>query len=116
MAQTVKDLMDLGLSETEAQRVVKRKEKEAAKSATTIALAEKRLPKAQADLDHATARQAHWAAVVEKAGSKVAKYAAIIAGEDVALPTEEETASEDEDVTEVDVEAPAAKKATSRKK
>ena len=108
MAQTVEDLMELGLSKAEAERVVNRKAKEAEKNAAAIATAEKRLPKAQADLDHATARQAHWAKAVEVAGSKVAKYTSIIAGEDVALPVEEET-------SEVEPEATKPKAARKRK-
>lgn len=111
MAQTVQDLVELGLSEAEAKRVINRKAKAEEKNAQAIALAEKRLPKAQADLDHASARQAHWAGVVEAAGTKVAKYTAIIAGEDEGTDVPEET--------EVEAEVPAeepAKPARSRGK
>lgn len=82
MAQTVEYLVNLGLSEAEAKRVVNRQTKAETKTTSNIALAEKRLPKAQAELDHASARLAHWQGVVEAAGAKVVKYTTIIAGED----------------------------------
>lgn len=112
MAQTIEDLIALGLSETEAKRVINRKAKEEEKSAQAIALAEKRLPKAQAELDHASARQAHWAAAVEVAGTKVAKYTAIIAGEDEGTEMPEESEPE----LELDIPKAPAKKASPRKR
>lgn len=107
MAKTVEELMELGLSQAEAERVVNRAAKAEAKSSSTIATAEKRLPTAQAKLDHASARRDHWQSVVEAEGAKVAKYTAIIAGEEVPVPAA--------DTAEADVatpeDAPAASKA-----
>ncbi len=121
MAQTIEQLMELGLSKAEAERVINRNTKEAEKKAAAVERAEKRLPKAQAELDHASDRAAHWKAVAEKAGEKVAKYTAIIAGEDVELPIEESEPSEAQQLADAEAEAPvedkpAAKKSSSRKR
>lgn len=81
MSKTVEELVALGFTELEAKRAFARKAKAAEKSETTIATAEKRLPKAQADLDHAVDRAQHWQGVAEAAQTKVDKYVAIISGE-----------------------------------
>lgn len=80
MAQTVKELMELGLSEAEAERVLKRKAKENGKRAEAVARAERLLPKAQEELDYAAERVKMWAAKAEKANARVEKYIAIIDG------------------------------------
>lgn len=90
MANTIEGLMELGLSKSEAERIVNRNAKAAEKQAAAVARAEKRLPKAQADLDHASARVAHWTKVMQEAGEKVARNTAIIAGEDVSEDTDED--------------------------
>lgn len=96
MSQTVEELVALGLSEAEAKRVINRKEKAEAKSSSAIATAEKRLPKAQEQLDHAANRAEHWNAVAAKAQEKVDKYVAIISGES----TDEAPAESDDDASE----------------
>ena len=96
MAQTVEQLMEAGLTKAEAERVVKRRENAAKKSESQVALAEKRLPKAQEQADHAAARQAHWTEVAAKAQAKVDKYVAIISGES----TEEAPAEEADEAGE----------------
>jgi peptidoglycan hydrolase CwlO-like protein len=80
MAQTIEELMELGLSKAEAERVINRKAKAVAKSESSVATAEKRLPKAQAELDHAADRVEHWQAKAEAAQKKVDKYVGIIEG------------------------------------
>lgn len=94
MAQSVEELVALGLSKAEAERVVNRRVKAEAKSSTAIATAEKRLPKAQSDLDYATERRDHWQGVVEAAGAKVVKYTAIISGESVPVPADDSAEAE----------------------
>ena len=90
--QTVEDLVKLGLSEAEAQRVINRKAKAEAKSTGAKARAEKALPKAQAELDHAVERVEHWQAAAAKAQAKVDKYVAVVSGESTEV---EESTDED---------------------
>lgn len=80
MAQTVEELVALGLSEAEAKRVINRKEKAAKKDDGAKARAEKALPKAQAELDHAVERIEHWQAKAEVAQKKVDRNVAIVEG------------------------------------
>ncbi len=102
MAQTIADLVALGLTENEAKRIVNRKAKEAEKSASQIATAEKRLPKIQADLDHAADRAKHWTDRAAELQAKVDKYVAVISGEST-----EDIGDEDEAPAEPEPEAPA---------
>lgn len=81
MAQSVEELVALGLSEAEAQRVIKRNTKAAEKSESAKARAERVLPKAQEQLDHAKARVDHWSGKAAELQAKVDKYNAVIAGE-----------------------------------
>lgn len=80
MAQTVEELVALGLSEAEAKRVINRKEKAAKKDTGAKERAEKALPKAQAELDHAVSRIEHWQAKAEVAQKKVDRNVAIVEG------------------------------------
>lgn len=80
MAQTVKELMDLGLSKAEAERVINRKAKWSEKRSVAVARAERLLPKAQEELDYAAGRVEMWAKKAEKANARVEKYIAIIDG------------------------------------
>jgi hypothetical protein len=90
MAKTVEELVEFGLSKAEAERVVNRAAKAEAKASSTIATAEKRLPKAKEQAAHAADRAKHWAEVSAKADAKVAKYEAIISGESTEdVPDEE---------------------------
>lgn len=95
MAQTIEELMELGLSKAEAERVINRKAKAAEKDAGAKERAEARLPKAQAELDHAASRVEHWQAKAEAAQKKVDRYVAIVSGES------------NEDVNDVEDEAEA---------
>lgn len=116
MAQTVEDLVELGLSEAEAKRVINRKAKAEEKASSSKALAEKRLPKAQAALDYANKRKEHWTGVADAAQAKVDKYNAVISGES----TEELPAEDDSDEApgeaQLLVEAEAAQAAKPAKK
>lgn len=78
MAQSIEELVALGLSKAEAERVINRKVKAEQKSGSAKATAEKRLPKIQEDLDHAAGRVAHWQTKAAELQAKVDKYVAII--------------------------------------
>lgn len=95
MAQTVEDLMELGFTKIEAERAIARKAKAAEKSDGAKARAEKALPKAQADVDHAVARVEHWQGKAAEAQAKVDKYVAVIEGTQPELPADEEVANEE---------------------
>lgn len=81
MAKTIEELMDAGLTEAEAKRVINRRTKATEKDEKQKALAEARLPKAQEQLDHAAERVEHWQKQAAAAQAKVDKYVAIISGE-----------------------------------
>lgn len=80
MSQTVEDLVNLGLTENEAKRIINRKTKAEEKNKSSIETAEKRLPKAQEELDHAADRVEHWQGKAAEAQAKVDKYVGIISG------------------------------------
>lgn len=81
MASTKEELMAAGMTENEALRVIARKAKAAKQSANAKERAEKALPKAQEDLDHAVARAEHWQGKAAEAQAKVDKYVGIISGD-----------------------------------
>lgn len=111
MAQSVAELMELGLSEIEAKRVIARKAKAEDKNKSSIETAEKRLPKAQADLDHAADRAAHWQTKAAEAQAKVDKYVGIISGngEDAGVDDEADAEQAEESVTVPDTKAKGKK-------
>lgn len=90
MGQTVEQLMDAGLTKAEAERVINRKAKASKKSEGAKARAEKALPKAQAEVDHATERVEHWQGKAAAAQAKVDKYVAVISGESNEVPADDE--------------------------
>ena len=83
MASTKEELMEAGLTEAEAERVINRRTKAAEKNEGAKARAEKALPKAQADLDHAVSRVEHWQGKAAEAQAKVDKYVGVISGDEV---------------------------------
>lgn len=89
MAQSIAELMELGLSKAEAERVINRRAKAEAESAKSKAVAEKRLPKIQADLDHAVERAKLWSGRVDELQAKLDKYNGILG-----VPNEVESADE----------------------
>lgn len=116
MAQTVADLVELGLSEAEAKRVINRKEKAEAKTATSIALAKKRLPKIEEDLAHAKARVEHWTEQAKVLEEKADKYHAVIDGTSTESGEEPAESSEAQQIAEAQAEAkPKATRSRAKK-
>lgn len=111
MTNSIQDLMNMGLSEAEAKRVINRNAKEMAAKEATLARANKRLPKLEAELAHATNRAEHWAGIKDELEAKVAEVSAVIDGRPLAAPV-----AEGEEPTEEPTEEPVKKGRTSRKK
>lgn len=112
MSDSIKSLMDLGLSEIEAQRVLARKAKAEATAAAAVARAEKRLPKILQDLGHASNRADHWATIRDGLQEKADAVRAIIDGTTTEVEAAEEVAEAPAEVAE----APAKKTRTTRRK
>lgn len=117
MAQTVADLVNLGLTEHEAQRIVNRKTKADEKNAKSIETAEKRLPKAQEEVDYATGRIEDWTAKRDAAQAKVDKYKGIISGNgesaddvDASVPQSEAQVMAELDKDEATTDKPKARR------
>ena len=86
--QSVKELMALGLSEAEAERVINRNAKVAKQTASAKARAEKALPKLNDELEHALGRVAHWQAKADAVQAKIDKYSDVVRGETIEEPVD----------------------------
>lgn len=91
MASTVEELVEAGLTEAEAQRVINRRAKAEKKSAGAKERAERMLPKLQEQLDYETSRSEQWAEKAAATQAKIDKYVAIVSGE-----SDEEPDADDE--------------------
>ncbi len=116
MSQTVQDLVNLGLTEHEAKRIVNRKNKADEKNAKSIETAEKRLPKAQEEVDYATSRIADWQVKAAVAQAKVDKYVGIISGNGESADDVDASVPQSEAQVFVETDKKEAAKKTAAKK
>ena len=116
MTQSLAELVNLGLTEHEAQRIISRKSKADEKNTKAIETAEKRLPKAQAEVDYAASRVKDWQDKAAAAQAKVDRYVGIISGSGESVDDEADSPVEpDENVDDKVEDAPAKKTARTKK-